>query len=43
VLDAATDKIEREISGFKKIRAIRLTKDGQTLYAANSGRMKSQW
>jgi len=27
----ATDKIEREISGFKKIRAIRLTKDGQTL------------
>jgi len=36
VLDAATDKIEREISGFKKIRAIRLTKDGQTL-AANSG------
>jgi len=42
VLDAATDKIEREISGFKKIRAIRLTKDGQTLYAT-PGRMKSQW
>ena len=31
------DKIEGEITGFNKIRAISVTADGKTLFAANSG------
>ena len=32
-----TFKIDTTISGFNKIRAISITKDGNTLFAANSG------
>ena len=37
VVDAKTFKIEGEIEGFDKIRAISISNDGSTLYAANSG------
>ncbi|MFS0890350.1 YncE family protein [Peribacillus frigoritolerans] len=38
IVDAATKKIIREITGFSSIRGISITADGGTLYAANSGR-----
>lgn len=37
VVDVPTLKIDTTITGFSKIRAISITKDGQTLFAANSG------
>ena len=37
IVDTQTDKIEGEITGFNKIRAISVTADGKTLFAANSG------
>ena len=37
IVDTQTDKIEGEIAGFNKIRAISVTADGKTLFAANSG------
>lgn len=37
IVDTQTDKIEAEIAGFNKIRAISVTADGKTLFAANSG------
>lgn len=37
LVDTQTGKIQSEIGGFNKIRAISITGDGKTLYAANSG------
>ena len=37
VVDVATLKIDTGIGGFNKIRAISITKDGNTMFAANSG------
>ena len=37
VVDLATHKPTGEITGFKALRAISITKDGKTLYAGNSG------
>lgn len=37
IVDSKTNKIEGEIGGFNKIRAISVTADGKTLFAANSG------
>ena len=37
VVNVKTLKIDTLIDGFNKIRAISVTKDGRTLYAANSG------
>jgi len=37
MVDVATRKINGEIKGFNKIRAISITRDGKTLFAGNSG------
>jgi YVTN family beta-propeller protein len=37
IVDTATEQIAEQISGFSKIRAISVTRDGNTLFAANSG------
>ena len=37
VVDLATHKITGEITGFRALRAISITKDGKTFYAGNSG------
>lgn len=37
IVDTQTNKIDGEISGFNKLRAISITSDGGTLFAANSG------
>ena len=37
VVDVVTLKIDTTISGFNKIRAVDITKDGNRLFAANSG------
>jgi YVTN family beta-propeller protein len=37
IVDTATEQIAEQISGFSKIRAISVTRDGKTLFAANSG------
>ena len=37
IVDTAANRISGEISGFHKIRAISITRDGKTIFAANSG------
>jgi len=37
IVDTSTEQIAEQISGFSKIRAISVTQDGKTLFAANSG------
>jgi YVTN family beta-propeller protein len=37
IVNTATNKIDGEITGFNKLRAISVTADGKTLFAANSG------
>lgn len=37
IVNTNTNKIDGEISGFNKIRAISIAADGKTLFAANSG------
>ncbi len=43
LVDTASHKITGEITGFDKLRAISITKDGKTLFAANSGRNTVGW
>ena len=37
IVDTASNKITGEITGFDKLRAISVTADGKTIFAANSG------